>query len=263
MDPRRLVAMLLLCSLAWLVRGCAIAPWEPHEKSAQGGSPPAAITQKARQHSQPEATAQSKNVRARELPKSIESKPLLTQPPPPKVGSGARQQSSPAEKPWIDPDAEGRKGQEGVQELTLEPMAAAAEPPPAPEPQLLSAPEPAQEQEPAPEPARAARAPEPTVERAPSELSGPTGTTASPLDPNSGEPAPRGVLVPPALGTPLVLPDIFSPEPISERPVALSLPDTPPDGWFEEAFEHGQPRKTRVPRLLREPSPPLRPEGEP
>src|SRR5688572_30501123 len=138
MDPRRLVATLVLCSLAWVVRGCAVAPWEAQEKSVQGTPPPVANTAKITPRSKPEEKAQPKSIRATEFPTTLEPKPLPRQHPPPEIASAPSRHSNPPERPRIDPDLKSRP----VQELTLEPRPAPARPVPVPESGPPSVPEP-------------------------------------------------------------------------------------------------------------------------
>jgi hypothetical protein len=213
------------------------------------GIPPPVVTgERARRPSQPEEKAELKNGRASPLPRTLETKSLPKQPPPDQASRSGPQPTS-AERRWIDPHSESGPRQETAQEPALQPRPAPSEPLPAPEPLSSPAPEPAQEQGPAPEPAQTAQVPEPVLEPAPQP---------------SLEPASEPVAAPSLLGSLPATPDIFSPEPISERPTTLFLPDAQGTGWFDEAFEHGRPEEAKIPRLLREPSPPpLRSEEEP
>jgi hypothetical protein len=213
------------------------------------GIPPPVVTgERARRPSQPEEKAELKNGRASPLPRTLETKSLPKQPPPDQASRPGPQPTS-AERRWIDPHSESGPRQETAQEPALQPRPAPSEPLPAPEPLSSPAPEPAQEQGPAPEPAQTAQVPEPVLEPAPRP---------------SLEPASEPVAAPSLLGSLPATPDIFSPEPISERPTTLFLPDAQGTGWFDEAFEHGRPEEAKIPRLLREPSPPpLRSEEKP
>ena len=249
MNARRLLTTLVVCSLAWAVRGCAIGPWEQQEETVNGIPSPVVTGEKARRHSQPEGRAELKNGRASQLPRTLETKSLPKQQPAPDLASRPGPQPNSAERRWIDPDADSAPRQETAQEPALQPGPAPSEPLPAPEPVSSPAPEPAQEQGPAPEPTQTAQVPEPVLEPAPQP---------------SLEPASEPVAAPPLLAALPATPDIFSPEPISEKPTTLFLPDTQGTGWFDEAFEHGRPEEAKIPRMLREPSPPpLRSEEEP
>ncbi len=265
MNARRLLTTLVVCSLAWAIRGCAIAPWEQQEKTVNGIPPPVKPGQKARQHSQPEEKAEATNSRTSQLPRTHETKSLPGHQPPPDLASRPEPQPNSADAPWIDPDAGSGQRQEAAQELTLQPGPAPSEPRPAPEPRSSPAPEPAQEQGPAPEPAQAPQVPEPVLELpAPQPLAPQQAQDTMSLPQPSLEPAPEPMAAPSVLAALPAMPDLFSPEPISERPTTLLLPDTEGAGWFDEAFEHGRPREAKIPRLLREPSPPpLRSGDEP
>jgi hypothetical protein len=257
MNARRLLTTLAVCSLAWAVRGCAIGPWEQQEETVNGIPPPVVTGERIRRHSQPEEKAELKNGRASPLPRTLETKSLPKQPPPDQASRPGPQPNS-AERRWNDPDAESGPRQETAQEPALQPRPAPSEPQPAPEPPSSPAPETAQEQGPAPEPAQTAQVPEPVLEPAPPQAAEP------PAPQPSLEPASEPVAAPSLLRALPATPDIFSPEPISERPTTLFLPDTRGTGWFAEAFEHGRPEEAKIPRLLREPSPPpLRSEEEP
>jgi hypothetical protein len=278
MDPRRLVATLVLCSLAWVVRGCAVAPWEAQKQPEQGTPPPVANTAKIKPRSEPEERAQPKSIRATELPKTLEPKPLPRQQPPPEIASAPRRQPSPPERPRIDPDLKNRP----VQELTLEPRPAPAQPVPMRESGPPSVPEPGQKQEPAPEslpaplpkPAQAAQEPalmgEPAPPEAPEPTSSqpptlePTEETASLPKPSLIEPIPDLTVTRSADEAPLTTSDLFSPEPIATKPAIILSRDDQPDERFDEELEHGRSEITRTPRWLREPSPPLLlADGEP
>lgn len=254
MDARRLLTTLLACSLAWAVRGCAIGPWEQQEKTVNGIPPPIVTGQKARQHSQLEEKAELKNARASKLPRPLETKSLPRQQPPPDLASRPEPQPRSADRRWIDPDAESGPRQEAAQELALQPRPAPSKPLSAPEPLSSRALEPPQEQGLAPEPVQTAQVPEPVPEPAPLQA----------LEPPAPQPSLEPVAAPSVLGARPATPDIFSPEPISEKPTPLFLPGTQGTEWFDEAFEHGRPEEAKMPRLLREPSPPpLRSEVEP
>jgi hypothetical protein len=273
MNARQLLTTLVVCSLAWAVRGCAVAPWEQQEKTLNGTPPPNKTGQKARQHSQPEEKAQLKNSRASQLPRALETKSLPRQQLPPDLASRPELQPRFADRQRIDPDAGSGQRQEAAQELALQPRPAPSVPLLTPEPRSSPAPEPAQEQGPAPEPAQAAQVPEAAQEPASSEALQPPAPQPlaperaqdpkSPPQPSFAEPASEPVAAPSVLGAHLAMPDLFSPEPISERPTTLFLPDAQGAVWFDGAFEHGRPQEAKIPRLLREPSPPpLRSEEE-
>jgi hypothetical protein len=278
MDPRRLVATLVLCSLAWVVRGCAIVPGEPQEKPVQGTPPPVANTPKTRPPSEAEQKAQSKSTRATELPKTLEPKPLPRQQPPPEIASAPRRQSSPPAGTWIGPGL----GSRPAQELTLEPRPAPAQPVPMRESGPLLVPEPGQKHEPAPEsspvlppiPAQAAQEPALMGEPAPPEALEPTSPqpptleateeTASLPNPSLVEPTPNLTVNRPADEAPPTTSDLFSPEPIATKPAIILSRDDQPNERFDEELEHRRSEITRIPRWLREPSPPLLlADGEP
>jgi hypothetical protein len=256
MNPRRLVATLVLCTLAWVVRGCAIAPWEAQEKSVQGTSPPAANTPKTRPRSEAEQKAQSKSTRATALPKTLGPKPMPRQQPPPEIASAPSRQSSPPAGTWIDPDLKSGPTQETAQELTLEPRPAPAQPVPMRESGSLPVPEPEQTLEPVPESLPAPPgAPEPTS-RQPPTLE-PTEETASLPKPSLIEPTPDLTVNRSADEAPLTTSDLFSPEPIATKPAIILSRDDQPDERFNEELEQERSEITRAPRWLREPSPPL------
>jgi len=263
MNSRGLVTTLLVCLLAWAVHGCAIVPWEPQEESEQTSSASPAPVQKAGRPPQPQKKAEEK--RAAELPKRPASEPVAS-PPSPDLAPAPQPESD--DRPWIDPDAEPRQGQDTAQGVTPEPKPAPTEPQPVAEP--------AQQQGPGPDPpsapdqAQAAPAPEPIGQPEPPDASSPspsppaaepTGAAAAIPETSPVEAAPEPKPAPEAPPAP---PNIFSPEPLSERPAAILPPDSPAGGWFDQAFEHWRPEDTKIPRLLREPSPPpLRSAGEP
>ncbi len=278
MDPRRLVATLVVCSVAWVVRGCTIAPWEAQKQPVQGTPAPVANTAKIKPRSEPEERAQPKSIRVTELPKTLEPKPLPRQQPPPEIASAPGHQSSPPARTWIDPGL----GSRPAQELTLEPRPAPAQPVPMRESGPPPVPEPGQQQEPAPEsspspppiPAQAAQEPalmgEPAPPEAPEPTSPqpptlePTEETASLPEPSLVEPTPDLTVNPFADEAPLTTSDLFSPEPIATKPAIILSRDDQPNERFDEELEHGQSEITRTPRWLREPSPPLLlSEGEP
>jgi hypothetical protein len=268
MNARGLLTTLVVCSLALAVHGCAIAPWEQQERPVQGIPPPVIIVQKVREHVQPEEKAELTNSRASKLPKTLEPTLPRRQQLPAEPPSALRPKSEPTDRRWIDPDAESGHGREAAQEMTLQPG-----PPPADSLAAPASPAPEPAQEPAPEPAQADYVKEPILEAAPSEALEPSspkpsapeqaGESALLLQPSLAASAANPV-APSALRALPALLSIFSPEPISEKPATLFLPDTQRTGWFDEAFEHGRPEESKIPRLLREPlPPPSRSESEP
>src|SRR5215213_8854269 len=100
MNSRGLVTTLVVCSLAWGVHGCAIAPWEPNEQSEQTSSAPPAAARKAVQL--PPSNSKAEGKRAAEAPKRPVSEPPPS-PTSPELVAAPTPRSTPDDRPWVDP----------------------------------------------------------------------------------------------------------------------------------------------------------------
>jgi hypothetical protein len=281
LNSRGLTIILLVCSLAWAVRGCAIVPWETKETTPLSPPPPNAAAQKTERQSHPNQKVNSGNIAAKEVAGRSEAELRQREQPPPEHGLGPRLQSSPTSRPWVSPDATSGRGQETRPEQALEPRLETgpdrADHLPAPEPAPRSASEPIEEPKLSPEslplplllppsePAQAARTQEPVPEPVPSGAPAtaspttpePRGETASIPEPSALEPTSESKAAAPAREAAPAPPSIFSPEPIAQTPPILLPLGHSSDDWFDEVFGQWRPSETRVPRLLREPAPPL------
>jgi hypothetical protein len=274
LNSRGLTITLVVCSLTWAVRGCAIVPWETNETTPRPLPPVNAAAQKAERQSHPRQKVNAGNIAAKEVAGRSEAELRPREQPPPEHGLGPSLQSSPTSRPWVSPDATSGRGQEGRPEQTLEPRLETgpdrADHLPAPEPAPRSALEPIEEPKLSPEslplpPAQAARTqepvPEPVPSGAPATASPMTpelrGETASIPEPSALEPSSDSKAAAPAREAAPAPPSIFSPEPIAQTPPILLPLGHSSDDWFDEVFGLWRPSETRVPRLLREPAPPL------
>lgn len=276
MNSRGLTITLLVCSLAWAVRGCAIVPWEPRETMPRPPPSPNVTAQKAEQSSHPKQKVASGNTTAKGVQVPSGAKPMLQQPSP-EPGPEPKVQSSPTSRPSLNPDATGGWDQETRPVQTPEPKLETgpdrAEHQRAPEPAPGSVPEPVAEPKLSPEPlpelaSEPAQAPrtlqpvqEPTTSGAPATTSpttpDPAGETASIPEPSSLESTLESRTSPLALEAPLIPPSIFSPKPIAQTPQIILPRANSSDHRFDEVFGFGRPSEMRIPRLLREPAPPL------
>jgi hypothetical protein len=277
LNSRGLTITLVVCSLAWAVHGCAIVPWETNETTSRPPPPPNVSAQRAKQQPHPKQKVNSGNITEKEVAGQAGAELRPRQQPPPEHGPGPSLQSSPISRPWVNPDATSGRGQETRPEQRLEPRLE-TEPDraahlPAPEPAPWSGPEPVEESklpaesvpQPPSEPAQAERTREPVAEPVPSGPPAtaspmtpePGGETASIPEPNLLEPTWESRVTPPALEAAPAPPSIFSPEPIAQTPPILLPRGHSSDDWFDEVFGQWRPGETRVPRLLREPAPPL------
>jgi hypothetical protein len=277
MNSRGLTITLVVCSLAWAVRGCAIVPWETEETTPRPPPPVNAAAQKAERQSHPRQKANSGNIAAKEVAGQAEAELRPREQPPPEHGPGPSLQANPTSRPWVSPDATSGRGQETRPEQTLEPRLETgpdrADHLPAPEPAPRSVPEPVEEPKLSPEslpqppsqPEQAERTQEPAPEPAPSgppATTSPTtpepgGETASIPEPSLLDPTWGSRITPPALEAAAAPPSILSPEPIAKTPPIILPRDHSSGDWFDEVFGQWRPGETRVPRLLREPAPPL------